>query len=75
MKNKLGKMICKMMTETTVFDERLPKILFDLTNYKSDDMITKSLDILNKFYSIKRDLFETTTRSKVEPFNLEQYIN
>ncbi len=65
MKTKLGNIISKLMSETSVFDDGLPNILFDLTNYKSDDMINKSLDILNKFYSSKRDLFETTTRSKV----------
>ena len=37
----------------------------DLTNYKYDKMVTKSLAVLNKYFSSKMDMFKSAVQAQV----------
>ncbi|CAH1798712.1 unnamed protein product [Owenia fusiformis] len=45
--------------------EHVTAILMDLSNYKYDKMVTKSLTLLNKYYSSKMHLFEVASTAQV----------
>ncbi|ESO91009.1 hypothetical protein LOTGIDRAFT_163525 [Lottia gigantea] len=55
-----------MFNSSAIFDvELLTKILMDLSQYKYNKMITKSLNILNKVYSSKTNMFKLSTKAVV----------
>jgi len=55
-----------MFDTTAYFDsDQITSILMDLSNYKYDKMINKSLSLLNKFYSAKTKLFKLAIRAMV----------
>ncbi|CAD5118285.1 DgyrCDS6999 [Dimorphilus gyrociliatus] len=57
--------IRKIDKQNNFLESKLPKILLDLTKYEADDLLIKSLSVLNRFYSSKFNLFDTTSRSLV----------
>ncbi|KAI0227416.1 hypothetical protein LSAT2_022125, partial [Lamellibrachia satsuma] len=55
-----------MFDQTAYFSsEQITSILMDLSNYKYDKMINKSLTLLNKFYSAKTKLFKVAVQAMV----------
>ncbi|XP_055955374.1 inositol 1,4,5-trisphosphate receptor type 1 [Patella vulgata] len=55
-----------MFNASAIFDvELLTKILMDLNQYKYNKLITKSLNILNKVYSSKTNMFKLSTKAVV----------
>ena len=55
-----------MFESTAYFDsEQITSILMDLSNYKYDKMINKSLALLNKYYSSKTKLFKMAVQAMV----------
>ncbi|CAH1798283.1 unnamed protein product [Owenia fusiformis] len=55
-----------MFEATSYFDnEHLIAVLLDLSNYKYDKMVTKSLALLNKFYSSKSNTFKIAVQAQV----------
>ncbi|CAD5117763.1 DgyrCDS6509 [Dimorphilus gyrociliatus] len=56
----------RIMESTTVFDkEDFRDIMLDLSKYEYDDMITKSMHLLTKFFTAKADLFEKAVKAQV----------
>ncbi|XP_021341779.1 inositol 1,4,5-trisphosphate receptor type 2-like [Mizuhopecten yessoensis] len=67
---KLQKRIIKdlreMFTKAAIFDvETLTRVLTDLSRYKYNKMITKSLSILNKVYSSKDNVFRLSKKAQI----------
>ncbi|XP_046366515.2 inositol 1,4,5-trisphosphate receptor type 3-like isoform X5 [Haliotis rufescens] len=56
----------EMFHASAIFDlDSTTAVLLDLSNYKSDKMVVKSLDILNKMYSSQNDMFKLAQRAQV----------
>ncbi|PVD21456.1 hypothetical protein C0Q70_19629 [Pomacea canaliculata] len=56
----------EMFHTSAIFDiERTTAVLMDLSNYKYDKMVVKSLDILNKMYSSQHDMFRLANNAQV----------
>ncbi|KAL3860316.1 hypothetical protein ACJMK2_010455, partial [Sinanodonta woodiana] len=56
----------EMFHASAIFDiETTTSVLLDLSNYKYDSMVTKSLDILNKLYSSQSDMFQLALEAQV----------
>lgn len=56
----------EMFNNSSIFEiEFLTKILMDLANYKYNKTITKSLNILNKLYSSKSNMFKLSLKVQV----------
>ncbi|XP_078335085.1 inositol 1,4,5-trisphosphate-gated calcium channel ITPR2-like [Crassostrea virginica] len=63
---KINKELRNMFNESAIFEmELLTKILIDLSSYKYNKMITKSLNILNKLYSSKTNMFKLSSRAQI----------
>ncbi|KAK3086885.1 hypothetical protein FSP39_024881 [Pinctada imbricata] len=55
-----------MFNVSAIFDiELMSKILMDLSSYKYNKMITKSLNILNKVYSSKTNMFNLSSKAQI----------
>ncbi|KAK7504550.1 hypothetical protein BaRGS_00004036, partial [Batillaria attramentaria] len=55
-----------MFSVSAIFDvELLTKILMDLVQYKYNKLITKALNILNKVYSSKTNMFKLSEKAQV----------
>ncbi|KAK3610322.1 hypothetical protein CHS0354_029791 [Potamilus streckersoni] len=66
LQGKVNKELINMFNLSAIFDiELLTKILMDLTNYKYNKIITKSLNILNKIYSSKRNAFRLASKAQI----------
>ncbi|GFO23772.1 inositol 1,4,5-trisphosphate receptor type 3-like isoform x9 [Plakobranchus ocellatus] len=60
------KVLKEMFNLSSILDlESTTSILMDLCKYKYDQMIVKSLDILNKLYSSQMDMFQLATQAQV----------
>ncbi|XP_041375271.1 inositol 1,4,5-trisphosphate receptor type 1-like [Gigantopelta aegis] len=56
----------EMFNASAIFDlDSTTAILLDLSNYKYDKMVVKSLDILNKMYSSQNDMFKLANEAQV----------
>lgn len=49
--------------------------MLDLSNYQYDEMITKSMHLLTKFFTAKSDLFEKAVKAQVLLTNNSILIN
>ncbi|KAH3769464.1 hypothetical protein DPMN_170733 [Dreissena polymorpha] len=55
-----------MFHASAIFDiDHTTSVLLDLSNYKYDIMVTKSLDILNKLYSSQSDMFRLAVEAQI----------
>ncbi|XP_065910466.1 inositol 1,4,5-trisphosphate-gated calcium channel ITPR1-like [Dysidea avara] len=48
-----------------VSETLLPEILLDLANYKSDEILTESLHLLNRYYSSEETLFQKAIQTQL----------
>ncbi|GFN95264.1 inositol 1,4,5-trisphosphate receptor type 1 [Plakobranchus ocellatus] len=63
---QVNKEMRDMFNSSAIFDiESITKVLIDLTKYKYNKMITKSLNILNKVYSSKTNMFNLSMKAQV----------
>nr|XP_022341729.1 inositol 1,4,5-trisphosphate receptor type 2-like isoform X2 [Crassostrea virginica] len=63
---KVLKEIREMVTLSSIFDmDSTTRVLLDLSEYKYDRVVTKSLDILNKLYSSQEDMFKLADRAQI----------
>ncbi|KAK3085572.1 hypothetical protein FSP39_005468 [Pinctada imbricata] len=63
---KVLKELREMISSSAIFElERTTQVLMDLSEYKYDRMVTKSLDILNKLYSSQSDMFRLADRAQI----------
>ncbi|XP_064638087.1 inositol 1,4,5-trisphosphate receptor type 2-like isoform X2 [Lineus longissimus] len=55
-----------LFDKVSYFDaEQITDILMDLSNYKYDEMVTKSVGLMNKYYSARAHLFRRAVHSQV----------
>ncbi|XP_071092410.1 inositol 1,4,5-trisphosphate-gated calcium channel ITPR3-like isoform X4 [Haliotis cracherodii] len=63
---KVTKELRDMFNVSAIFDvDLLTKVLMDLSQYKYNKIITKSLNILNKVYSSKTNMFKLSSKAQV----------
>ncbi|WAR13356.1 ITPR1-like protein, partial [Mya arenaria] len=63
---KVTRELKEMFNMSAIFDiEFLTKVLMDLSMYKYDKMIIKSLNILNKLYSSKMNMFNISSKAQI----------
>ncbi|BFZ19741.1 hypothetical protein BsWGS_22780 [Bradybaena similaris] len=63
---QVNKEMADMFKSSAIFDiDLLTKILTDLTLYQYNKLITKSLNILNKVYSSKTNMFNLSSKAQV----------
>ncbi|XP_062618413.1 inositol 1,4,5-trisphosphate receptor type 1-like [Saccostrea cucullata] len=63
---KVLKEIREMVSMSSIFDmDNTTRVLLDLSEYKYDRVVTKSLDILNKLYSSQGDMFKLADRAQI----------
>nr|XP_019924346.2 inositol 1,4,5-trisphosphate receptor type 1 isoform X2 [Crassostrea gigas] len=63
---KVLKEIREMVSLSSIFDmDNTTRVLLDLSEYKYDRVVTKSLDILNKLYSSQEDMFKLADRAQI----------
>ncbi|XP_052063005.1 inositol 1,4,5-trisphosphate receptor type 1-like [Mytilus californianus] len=66
LQRKINKELRDMFNQSALFDmDFLTKVLVDLSMYKYNKMITKSLNILNKLYSSKTNMFKLSTKAQI----------
>ncbi|XP_074650375.1 inositol 1,4,5-trisphosphate-gated calcium channel ITPR3-like [Tubulanus polymorphus] len=63
---KAARKVEEIFERVTYFDTgQITEILMDLSNYKYDQMVTRSMALLNRFYCGRANLFKRAVRSQV----------
>ncbi|XP_071176008.1 inositol 1,4,5-trisphosphate-gated calcium channel ITPR2-like isoform X12 [Mytilus edulis] len=63
---KVIKELKEMFSNSSIFEiDSTTLVVMDLSNYKYDRMVTKSLDILNKLYSSQMDMFQLAAKAQI----------
>ncbi|KAL5022859.1 hypothetical protein ScPMuIL_002014, partial [Solemya velum] len=66
LQKKVVKELREMFNLSTIFEvDLLTKVLTDLSTYKYNKLITKSLNILNKIFSSKTNMFRLSSKAQI----------